>query len=79
MKSKTSLTLSEDLIVSLDRIAGPKQSRSAFIERILRDFVDQRAQERRNSREAAAINRHAEKLNIEMSDAMSFQATSTDS
>lgn len=79
MKAKTSLTLSEDLIASLDRIAGPKQSRSAFIERILRDFVEQRAQERRNARESAAINRHAAKLNAEMSDAMSFQAPSTDS
>jgi metal-responsive CopG/Arc/MetJ family transcriptional regulator len=79
MKTKTSLTLSEDLIASLDRIAGPEQSRSAFIEHILRDFVDQRAQERRNAREAAAINRHAAKLNVEMGDAMSFQAPSTDS
>jgi metal-responsive CopG/Arc/MetJ family transcriptional regulator len=78
MKAKTSLTLSEDLIVSLDKIAGPKQSRSAFVERILRDFVEQRAQERRNAREAAAINRHAAKLNVEMSDAMGFQATSTE-
>jgi metal-responsive CopG/Arc/MetJ family transcriptional regulator len=79
MKAKTSLTLSQDLIASLDRIAGPKQSRSALVEHILRDFVDQRAQERRNAREAAAINRHASKLNVEMSDAMSFQATSDDS
>jgi metal-responsive CopG/Arc/MetJ family transcriptional regulator len=77
MKAKTSLTLSEDLIVSLDRIAGPKVSRSAFIECILRDFVDQRAQERRNAREAAAINRHASQLNAEMSDALTFQAAST--
>ena len=74
MKSKTSLTLSEDLLKSLDRMAGPKVSRSAFIESILRDFVEQRAQRRRLAREVAAINQHAAKLNAEMSDALAFQA-----
>jgi metal-responsive CopG/Arc/MetJ family transcriptional regulator len=75
MKMKTSLTLSEDLVASLDRIAGPRASRSAFIERILREYVDQRAVERRNARAAAAIDRHVVKLNAEMTDAMTFQAT----
>jgi metal-responsive CopG/Arc/MetJ family transcriptional regulator len=74
MKLKTSLTLSEDLLADLDRIAGPKVSRSSFIEAILRDFVEGRARERRDAREAAAINRHAERLNAEMKDALSFQA-----
>jgi metal-responsive CopG/Arc/MetJ family transcriptional regulator len=74
MKAKTSLTLSEDLLASLDRMLGPKASRSAFIEQILRDFVERRAQQRRDGREIAAINRHAAKLNSEMSDVLSFQA-----
>jgi metal-responsive CopG/Arc/MetJ family transcriptional regulator len=73
MKSKTSLTLSEDLLKSLDRMAGAKASRSAFIERILRDFVEQRAEQRRCARAVTAINQHAEELNTEMSDALSFQ------
>ena len=72
MKLKTSLTLSEDLIVTLDRLAG-KVSRSAYIEKILRDFVEGRARERRQAREAAAINRNAAALNAEMGDALSFQ------
>jgi metal-responsive CopG/Arc/MetJ family transcriptional regulator len=76
MKVKTSLTLSEDLIASLDRIGGRKVSRSAFIEKILRDFVERRLQDRRAARAAAAINRHAAKLNSEMSDALLFQAPS---
>jgi metal-responsive CopG/Arc/MetJ family transcriptional regulator len=74
MKLKTSLTLSEDLVAKLDRLAGPDVSRSSFIERILRDFVEGRAQARRNARDAAAINRHAAKLNAEMKDALSFQS-----
>jgi metal-responsive CopG/Arc/MetJ family transcriptional regulator len=74
MKIKTSLSLSEELVARLDRLAGPNVSRSAFVEQILREFVEGRAQARRDAREAAAINRHAEQLNAEMADALSFQA-----
>jgi metal-responsive CopG/Arc/MetJ family transcriptional regulator len=78
MKMKTSLTLSEDLVASIDKLAGPKVSRSAYIETILRDFIDRRAQARKDAREVAAINRHAARLNAEMSDALSFQVNSAD-
>lgn len=78
MKSKTSLTLSEDLVATLDKIAGSKISRSAFIEGILRDFVVRRTQARREAREVADLNRHAATLNVEMSDALSFQVNSAD-
>jgi metal-responsive CopG/Arc/MetJ family transcriptional regulator len=78
MKAKTSLTLSEDLVATLDRLAGPQVSRSAFIERILRDFIQQRAHQRRLAREVTAINQHALQLNVEMSDALSFQAALTE-
>jgi metal-responsive CopG/Arc/MetJ family transcriptional regulator len=74
MKAKTSLTLSEELLKTLDRMAGPKVSRSSFIEQILRDFVEGHAQARRDARETALINRHAAKLNGEMADVLSFQA-----
>ncbi len=78
MKRKTSLTLSGDLIARIDKLAGSKVSRSSYIEQILRDFVDGRAQARKDAREIAAINRHAAPLNAEMSDALSFQANSAD-
>jgi metal-responsive CopG/Arc/MetJ family transcriptional regulator len=78
MKSKTSLTLSEDLLASIDRLAGSKVSRSAYIEHILREFVDRRAQARKGARAVAAINRHAVQLNSEMSDALSFQVNSAE-
>lgn len=74
MKAKTSLTLSEDLLDTLDRMASPGLSRSAFIEQILRDFVERRAQQGRDARDIAAINRHAAELNAEMEDVLSFQA-----
>jgi len=78
MKTKTSLTLSGDLIARIDKLAGSKISRSSYIEQILRDFVDGRAQARKDAREIAAINRHAAQLNAEMNDALSFQANSAD-
>ena len=71
---KTSLTLSEDLLASIDKLAGRKVSRSALIEQILRESLARRAQARKDARQVAAINRHAAQLNIEMSDALSFQA-----
>jgi len=78
MKAKTSLTLSEDLLASIDKLAGTKVSRSAYIEQILREFVDRLAQARRDAREIASINRHSAQLNAEMSDALSFQANLAD-
>ena len=39
MKEKTSITLSRDLLAGIDRLAGSKGSRSAFIERILRRYL----------------------------------------
>jgi metal-responsive CopG/Arc/MetJ family transcriptional regulator len=74
MKAKTSLTLSEDLVKTLDKLAGTRVSRSAFIENILREFVDRRAAARRDAQAVAAINRHAAQLNAEMSDTLSFQS-----
>ncbi len=74
MKVKTSLSLSEEVVARLDRLAGPGVSRSAFIEQILRDFIEGRATARRDARDAAAINRHAAALNNEMEDALSFQS-----
>lgn len=74
MKIKTSLSLSEDLVERLDRLAPPYVSRSSFIELILRDYVEGRAQARREAREVAQINRHADELNDEMKDVLSFRA-----
>jgi len=36
MKEKTSVTLSPEVLTGIDRLAGSKLSRSAFIEKVLR-------------------------------------------
>lgn len=73
MKLKTSLTLSEDLLVAVDRFVGPTASRSAFIERVLREFFDRKQAERRREREVQRINKQAARLNAEMADVLEFQ------
>ena len=78
MKAKTSLTLSADLVASIDKPAGPKVSRSAYIEQILRGFIERCAQARKDVRETLSINRHSAQLNAEMADALSFQASLAD-
>ena len=74
MKEKTSITLSKDLLAQVDRLAGSKNSRSAFIERILRRYVRDRRRAALHSRDLARINRAAERLNREAADVLEYQS-----
>ncbi|MGA9966581.1 MAG: ribbon-helix-helix protein, CopG family [Terriglobales bacterium] len=76
MKEKTSITLSGDVLAAIDRIAGSKQSRSAFIERVLREFLRERARAAVQARDLERINAAAQRLNAEASDVMEYQAPS---
>ena len=60
MKEKTSVTLSKEVLSGIDRAAGSKQSRSAFIEAVLAQYLRQRARAERDARDLAIINRNAE-------------------
>jgi metal-responsive CopG/Arc/MetJ family transcriptional regulator len=73
MKEKTSITLSEDVLAAIDRIAGSKQSRSAFIEEVLREFLRQRARAAIQARDLERINAAARRLNDEASDVLEYQ------
>src|SRR6266566_1642915 len=57
MKTKTSITLSEDVLSAIEELAGPGVSRSAFIERVLRSFVRQRRRAAVEGRELSAPRR----------------------
>ena len=74
MKEKTSITLSREVLAGIDRIAGSKQSRSAFIEGVLQQHLRQRARAERDARDVAIINRHAEQLNRDALDGLDDQA-----
>ena len=73
MKSKTSITLSEDILVSVKRVARKGESRSETIERLLRERLNDEAARRAREREIAQINRHADALNAEAADVLTYQ------
>jgi metal-responsive CopG/Arc/MetJ family transcriptional regulator len=75
MKEKTSITLSADVLTAVDRIAGSKQSRSAFIEQVLREYLRQRARAAVQARDLERINAAAQRLNAEALDALEYQAS----
>jgi metal-responsive CopG/Arc/MetJ family transcriptional regulator len=75
MKEKTSITLSKDVLASVDRLAGSRHSRSAFIERVLRKYLRERARNAAHARDLARINSAAARLNAEAMDVLSYQAT----
>jgi metal-responsive CopG/Arc/MetJ family transcriptional regulator len=74
MKEKTSITLSREVLTRIDRTAGSRQSRSSFIESVLREHFRERARAQRDARELAIINRNAEQLNREALDGLEHQA-----
>jgi metal-responsive CopG/Arc/MetJ family transcriptional regulator len=73
MKSKTSITLSEDILLSVKRVARKGESRSETIERLLRERLSDEAARRTREREVAQINRHADALNAEAADVLTYQ------
>ncbi len=75
MKEKTSITLSKDLLKELDRLAGSKGSRSAFIEGVLRKYLRDRVRTAKHARDLQRINRAAGRLNREAEEVLEYQAT----
>ena len=67
------MTLPEDLLQSLDRMAGAQGSRSRLIEEALRDMLERRAEAARNVRDLEIINRNADRLNDEAQEVLTYQ------
>ena len=74
MKVKISITLSEDLLDEVDRAAGA-ESRSAFIEAVLRGFLRRRALSREQDRDREILDCVAEVLNEAALDVLEYQTT----
>jgi len=55
-------------------MAGSRQSRSAFIEQVLREFLRQRARAAVQARDLERINAAAQRLNAEAADVLEYQA-----
>lgn len=74
MKEKTSITLSPEVLTGIDRLAGSKQSRSEFIERVLRRYIEGRKRAEIQARDLELLNRSSEALNAEAEEVLDFQA-----
>jgi metal-responsive CopG/Arc/MetJ family transcriptional regulator len=75
MKEKTSISLSKEVLAGIDRIAGSEQSRSAFIEVVLTQYLRRQAQAQVEARDLELINKAADELNAEVEDVLRYQAT----
>ena len=73
MKVKTSITLSEDILEKIGRIATDPRSRSSFIEDVLRQYFRQREKEIRDGNDMRILTKNAEKLNNEIYDVLGYQ------
>ena len=73
MKVKTSITLSEDLVKGLARVARRGESRSETIERLLRNGMAAEARRAADARDRTLIDRHADALNEEAEDVLGYQ------
>jgi len=74
MKEKTSVTLSPEVLAAIDRLAGTKHSRSAVIERVLRQYLREQAKAAAEARDLALLNDAADRLNMEAADVLDYQA-----
>lgn len=73
MKEKTSITLSKEVLSGIDRVAGSKRSRSAFIESVLVRYLRDRARAQIEARDLDALNRAADELGGEVEDVLRDQ------
>ena len=73
MKTKTSITLSEDVVQAMDKLSGQYKNRSEFIELALRNYIAQLIRKERNAKDLTIINRRADRLNEEALDVLAYQ------
>jgi len=70
VRVKTSITLPEELLKSIDRT---DPNRSAFIERASRAYLARLDKAKREAKDIEIINAHADRLNEEAMDVLEYQ------
>jgi metal-responsive CopG/Arc/MetJ family transcriptional regulator len=76
-KVKTSITISMPLLVQIDKLIGESASRSAFIEKVLREHLRDEARRTIYERDLQILNENADYFNREMEDVLRYQAPIT--
>lgn len=73
MKVKTSITISEYILREMDNLLNQSGSRSSFIEQALLEYIQHHKKLMRDHKDLELINAHAEEMNEEADDILSFQ------
>ena len=72
MELENSITVSEDILIAIDKVIGGKSSRSEFIEGILRRHLYKRFKKTRDLQDLQIINNNSEYLNKEAEDVLTY-------
>ncbi len=75
MKEKTSITLSAEILADVNRLAGRRLSRSAFIESVLRRYIREKRRAQVHAQDLDRINHAADQLNSEGADVLDYQVS----
>ncbi len=75
MKIKTSITLSEEILKSIDLHIGTYRSRSEFLETAARIYIEQLKKTEAEQRDLEIINKNVDTLNNEADDVLGYQIT----
>lgn len=73
MEIRKSITLPLPLLVQIDKLIGEHASRSAYIEKVLRDHLRNKEREAAGQRDLELINANAEYFNREMEEVLKHQ------
>lgn len=73
MRVKTSITISEETLRTIDEHSGERVSRSEFIEKAIQAYLSQLIKNARDARDLALINGNAKALNEEAEDVLEYQ------
>lgn len=73
MKVKTSITLSQELLETIDRLPEHHGNRSLFLEEAAWAYIRHMQRAEQAARDLEILNRRADYLNEEINDALSYQ------
>jgi metal-responsive CopG/Arc/MetJ family transcriptional regulator len=74
MRTKTSVSLSPELLAEIGRVVGRNANRSEFLEKAAWDRVALLKRRRREARDSRILDRRARVLNSEALDVLEYQA-----
>jgi metal-responsive CopG/Arc/MetJ family transcriptional regulator len=74
MKVRTTITLPQELLFSVDAFSGKKHKRSEVVEKALREYISKETRKELNQRDIDIINANAELINKQVEETLEFQA-----